>query len=291
MSARRKGARRQRRDGVSAPSPAGDRRSRVPAPDSEVGTSPTAPTDGAGAAPDDLVYAEKQVAFYQTSIEAFLENRMERDKSLLTLSTAGVGVEVTLWTTIGVETAWELGIGVGAAVAFMGAILLILCVFKENANYFEALTTKQDFERPHRRLVRLDRFAGGAFYLGLALALAGAVMAAHRKYLEKPDPPNQSQTMSDPSKDKATGPAFQPGASPSPAGSDSAKPVNEGAQGFHKLVPNIETGSAKNFHNLAPQNPAPPAAPPQVPPPTAAPSGNAKPGPANAANAGTTKRP
>jgi hypothetical protein len=292
MSRRRRNGRRQRdrhRQHVVVPefgsdgTPAASRREQV------VDASHATPaTESVNVAEDAAVQADKQVAFYQTSIEAFLENRMERDKSLLTLSTAGLGLVVTLWTTIGVATVVELGLGVAAAVAFMAAIYSLLEVFKENANYFEALTTKQDFVRPHDRLVRLDRRADKAFYAGLLFAFAGAVTVTYRKYLEKPDPPIKTETMSETSNDKTTPPGVVTGATPSPAGVDSLKPLNEGVQGFHNLVPRIDTGSAQNFHNLAPQNPAQPVAPP---PATTAPQGTATPGATNQTTSDTTKRP
>jgi hypothetical protein len=40
---------------------------------------------------------EKQTAFYSALVEAWLETKMEKDKSLLMLSAGGVGVLVTLF--------------------------------------------------------------------------------------------------------------------------------------------------------------------------------------------------
>lgn len=299
MANERRGAREQRqrrRRGDEAGKPADlvsrDGKSTTPSPDAErqalLQAHPDAPADAVLQSEDPEIVRGKQIAFYQTSIEAFLDNRMERDKSLFALSTGGIGVVIALWTTIGVETRWELGLGIAAGVAFIVAILLVLQVFAENANYFMALITKQDFEKPNRRLTLLDRCAGIAFCVGLALAVAGAVLVTHRKYLEQPNPPTKDARMIDTSDSSAAKPAGMTGDTPAPSRPDGMTPTNESANGFHKLQTNFDTGSAKNFHQLAPQAPALPAAPPASPP---AVQDTAAPRATSTTNADSTQRP
>ncbi|MDA8663964.1 hypothetical protein N9L66_03280 [Porticoccaceae bacterium] len=44
----------------------------------------------------------KNVAYYSTMLSAWIETKMERDKTLVTLSAAGIGLLVTILTVIGV---------------------------------------------------------------------------------------------------------------------------------------------------------------------------------------------
>ena len=47
---------------------------------------------------------DKQTAYFAALVEAWLQTRMEKDKSLLMLAAGGVGVLVTLLTTTGIHS-------------------------------------------------------------------------------------------------------------------------------------------------------------------------------------------
>ena len=51
----------------------------------------------------------KEVAFYGAVVEAWIGTRMEFDKSLLTLSLAGIGVVITLLTAVGMPSKLVVG--------------------------------------------------------------------------------------------------------------------------------------------------------------------------------------
>lgn len=87
-----------------------------------------------------------QDVFYGALIDAFLTTRMEFDKSLLALSSGGVGLLLTLVTTVGVPAGTPRNAAVASLVAFGLAILSVLVVFRVNATYLVALQ-KNDAER------------------------------------------------------------------------------------------------------------------------------------------------
>lgn len=47
---------------------------------------------------------EKDIQFYAASVTAWFNTRLEHDKSLLALSAGGIGLLVTLLTTVGVKS-------------------------------------------------------------------------------------------------------------------------------------------------------------------------------------------
>lgn len=48
----------------------------------------------------------KNIAYYSVLVNAWIQTRMERDKTLVTLSAAAVGLLVTLLTTVGINKEW-----------------------------------------------------------------------------------------------------------------------------------------------------------------------------------------
>ena len=53
---------------------------------------------------EDNINNAKEVAYYTALVDAWINTKMERDKSLLSLATAGIGLLVTLLTTVGITS-------------------------------------------------------------------------------------------------------------------------------------------------------------------------------------------
>ena len=66
----------------------------------------------------DEVDDQKRVEFYSAGLTAWYNTRLEHDKSLLTLSAGGIGLLMTLMTTVGVSSAESLVLYICALVAF-----------------------------------------------------------------------------------------------------------------------------------------------------------------------------
>jgi hypothetical protein len=94
---------------------------------------------------------------------------MERDRTLLALSSAGLGLLATLLTTIGIGSRWQFTLYVLASSSFLASVFGGLAVFHLNSGHLEDLI----YERPPRR--RLLNFStgvlGGGFVLGIILTL------------------------------------------------------------------------------------------------------------------------
>jgi hypothetical protein len=120
----------------------------------------------------------KQVEYYSAIVQAWLGTRMERDRTIVTLSAGGIGLLVTLLTAVGVSTPWAIVPFIGAFLGFSTALGVAIAIFKLNADYLEAEITKKT-ERPP--LGKLDWVMMISFGLGVIFSIViGIVAATHR---------------------------------------------------------------------------------------------------------------
>jgi hypothetical protein len=120
--------------------------------------------------------SEREVAFYSAVVTAWIETKMERDRSVFTLAAAGIGLLVSVLTTVGVPARWLLGLYAAAGGFFFATCVLCLWIFDANATHLQALTTGNSGVSP--KLSRLDRVVLICFGLGVALSLAIAFATA-----------------------------------------------------------------------------------------------------------------
>lgn len=92
-------------------------------------------------ASSDGVEEQKQVEFYSAGLSAWYSTRLERDKSLITLSAGGIGLLTTLMTTVGVSSELLLLMYIGALFAFVVCLGAVLVIFQKNATYVESVLT------------------------------------------------------------------------------------------------------------------------------------------------------
>jgi hypothetical protein len=88
--------------------------------------------------PDRQENSEREVAFYSAVVTAWVETRMERDRSVFTLAAAGIGLLVTVLTTVGVPARWLLGLYAAAGAFFLATCVLCLWIFDANATHLRA---------------------------------------------------------------------------------------------------------------------------------------------------------
>ena len=134
-------------------------------------------------APADTVHAQKLVAFYAAVANGWITTKMELDKTLLTLSTAGLGLFLTLLTTVGVRSRIEFGFYLVGTVAFAIAIVCGLAIFDRNADFLEALTSAREVDGDPK-LARLDKWLRVSFFVGAVAAILAGASAAYSKYIE-----------------------------------------------------------------------------------------------------------
>lgn len=124
---------------------------------------------------DEQTRREKEIAFYSAVVDAWVTTRMEKDRTILTLSAGGIGLLATLLTTVGPSSNTELWLTVGAAVSLLVTAIATLKVFDLNSVHLrEIIKGKRD---DNKRLVSLDRIAFYSFVLGVVLTSSVAVLA------------------------------------------------------------------------------------------------------------------
>jgi hypothetical protein len=113
---------------------------------------------------------DKHTAYYSALVGAWINTKMEKDKSLLTLATGGVGLLVTLLTTVGTKSSLVAVLyGVGFLL-FLLSIISAVSIFGRNAKVIECLIGN---EKPKERYLNfLDRVMFWSFILGLVVAIA-----------------------------------------------------------------------------------------------------------------------
>ena len=131
----------------------------------EKGKHPTASAD-----------QEKQVAFYSATVQAWIDTKMERDRTLVGLSTGGIGLLVTFLTTLHITIPAPLlwfGLGLGG---FSASLVGALWIFSANAHHIEQVN--KGHVAPSKLLSFLDVAMLLGFVLGVAATIAIGVLAA-----------------------------------------------------------------------------------------------------------------
>ena len=118
----------------------------------------------------------KNVAFYSVMLQSWLDTRMEKDWTLVTLSAAGIGLLITILTTVGVKHYWELSLYLGAAAGFGFSIWTNLEIFEINASHIEKIIRGTESSSP--TLERHDKLALRGFMLGTAFFIALGISAS-----------------------------------------------------------------------------------------------------------------
>lgn len=122
----------------------------------------------AQAAPD--ADKDKHTAYYSALVGAWINTKMEKDKSLLTLATGGIGLLVTLLTTVGTKSPLVTVLYGLGFLLFLVSIISAISIFGRNANLIECLIGG---EKPKERYLDfLDRVMFWSFILGLVAAVA-----------------------------------------------------------------------------------------------------------------------
>jgi len=131
---------------------------------SQVEGSPPSPP---ASAKDDL--------YYGAIVAGWLNTKLERDKSILTLSAGGIGLLATLMTTVGPQTRAALVLYALASLAFAVALISVLVVLDRNADHLKHVNRGKADRDP--RLAMLDRTSFWAFIVGALFLAALGVMA------------------------------------------------------------------------------------------------------------------
>ncbi|MCP4974845.1 MAG: hypothetical protein GY931_01670 [Maribacter sp.] len=132
----------------------------------------------------------KNVAHYSVLLGAWIQTKMERDKTLVTLSAAAIGLLVTILTTVGVKSYWEIPFFCVAVISFLITIWSSLVIYQLNSQHLEDAIRGSSEKDP--RLEKYDKRSIRAFIVGSTSALIIGVLSANIQ-LTKPE----EKTMAD----------------------------------------------------------------------------------------------
>lgn len=112
------------------------------------------------------------VEFKSQSYASYYNTAMEKDKSILTLSVAGIGFLVTLLKLEDSIAVYQLFLFAIAAISFLVSIYSVITLFGENGDFIIDLINDRDVTLKQHKLRILDRNAIYAFYLAIVMSLA-----------------------------------------------------------------------------------------------------------------------
>ena len=115
-------------------------------------------------------HTQRKVAYYSALINAWIQSRMEVDKTLIIISSAGIGLLVTIITTLGISNTAEFLIFIGAFVSFFIVIVTCIIVLDKNPHYIKSILYKED--NKETKLDVYDKLAKSFFVIAVALSVS-----------------------------------------------------------------------------------------------------------------------
>jgi len=117
---------------------------------------------------------QKEVEYYTNTVQAWYTTKLEKDKSILTLSSAGLGLISTYLINNNFNTVCELIVIILALISFLVAIISAILIFDANAKYVE-FTINDNIDSNAKYLRFLDDLLLGSFILAVVLTTSSVV--------------------------------------------------------------------------------------------------------------------
>lgn len=133
---------------------------------------------------EDEIKKQKDIEFYAASVAAWYGTSLEHDKSLFALSAGGIGLLITLLTTVGLSSAEALVLYICALGSFLVCIISILIIFKGNQTYIQQIVSDGNSTNDPK-LAIFDSIAFFAFGIGALFTAIIGVSAAINSYATK----------------------------------------------------------------------------------------------------------
>lgn len=128
----------------------------------------------------------KNITHYSVLLQAWIQTKMERDKTLVTLSAAGIGLLVTILTTTGVLKEWEILLYLGAFIGFLVTIWTSIKIYELNSQHIE-----NELKQDSAKLIELEKYDRRSirfFIFGAICAcIIGIVAASNQFFIIKED--------------------------------------------------------------------------------------------------------
>lgn len=109
----------------------------------------------------------KNIEFYSAHYNAWFNTKLEKDKSIITISSAAIGLLITILTSKGVDHYYQIFLYIFAFVGFATSIIHSIDIFDINADHIEKVVTNSgdDNDALHRceMIIKLSFYAGILF--------------------------------------------------------------------------------------------------------------------------------
>ena len=128
---------------------------------------------------DEAIQKQKDVEYFSALVTAWLNTRLEKDKSLLALSASAIGLLVTFLTAIGPTSKVEIVLYLFAFIFYLVTISCVLWVFQRNSQHIEQVLKHNGND--DRLLTVLDNMIVYSFILGIVFTMAIGVKASINK--------------------------------------------------------------------------------------------------------------
>lgn len=125
---------------------------------------------------------EKEIEFYSAAVHAWFGTRQEHDRSLLILSAGGIGLLVTLLSTVAIHSTAIVVLYILALVFFLVCLGTVLSIFKANATYLVAIVNNPDKKAEDKCLGVLDMIAIGSFSVAAALSSVIGIVTVLQRF-------------------------------------------------------------------------------------------------------------
>jgi hypothetical protein len=179
---------------------------------------------------------QKKIEYYAATTAAWFETKLERDKSLLTLSAGGIGLLITLLSTVGIHSVESLILYVAALLSFIVSMAAVLWIFKRNAAHLEDINLGKDDD--DFLLDLLDNTAIFGFFLAVVLSSIMGISSAFHSFH------TQETLMANDDKGRHM--------------------ANDSFSGIKNMLPAQPDTFTKSFNNAASMKPTTPQAPAPV---------------------------
>jgi uncharacterized membrane protein len=124
----------------------------------------------------------KNIANYSVLLTAWIQTRMERDKTLVTLSAAGIGLLVTILSTSGMKSVLQLALCGTALASFLITIWSCVQIYQRNSSHLEqeirGTYPKKDF-----KLETFDQLSLYAFFIAVLCAVGVGIVSAVNQFI------------------------------------------------------------------------------------------------------------
>jgi preprotein translocase subunit SecG len=123
------------------------------------------------------LFNTKEAETHAGFVNGWLNTKLEKDKSILTLSAAGIGVLVTFFNSIDPSNILIIINYIFALFFFVVALMMDIYIFGANAKYLQKIIHK----KPAKSMAGLDYILSGSFIIGLVLTISLSFLIIYEK--------------------------------------------------------------------------------------------------------------